>query len=78
MFYGHVKSLISIDASMTQMEKCALMECLVLINNHIKDFAKQKAFLDELMASVVTEWTSDAMRQCVLNHNIPLNYLPSY
>lgn len=43
------------------------MEALVLISNQFKDFAKQKAFLDELMASVVAEWTSEEIRQCVLN-----------
>uniref|UniRef100_A0A3B4ZEZ9 Exportin-5 n=1 Tax=Stegastes partitus TaxID=144197 RepID=A0A3B4ZEZ9_9TELE len=62
MFYNHVKKLFSSDASLTHMEKCSLMEALVLISNQFKDFAKQKAFLDELMASVVADWTSDDMR----------------
>lgn len=65
MFYNHVKKLFSSDASLTHMEKCSLMEALVLISNQFKDFAKQKAFLDELMASVVAEWTSEEIRQCV-------------
>lgn len=65
MFYNHVKKLFASDATLTHMEKCSLMEALVLISNQFKDFAKQKAFLDELMASVVTEWTSDEMRRCV-------------
>ena len=65
MFYNHVKKLFSSDATLTHMEKCSLMEALVLISNQFKDFAKQKAFLDELMASVVADWTSDEMRQCV-------------
>lgn len=65
MFYNHVKKLFSSEATLTHMEKCSLMEALVLISNQFKDFAKQKAFLDELMASVVAEWTSDEMRQCV-------------
>ena len=41
------------------------MESLVLISNEFKDFEKQKAFIDELMASVVADWTSEEMRQCV-------------
>lgn len=45
------------------MEKCALMEALVLISNQFKDYEKQKAFVDELMASVVAEWTSNEIRQ---------------
>ncbi len=63
MFYNHVKKMFSSDNLLTHMEKCALIEALVLISNHFKDFAKQKAFLDELMASVFAEWTSDEMRQ---------------
>lgn len=65
MFYNHVKKLLSSDGTLTHMEKCLLMESLVLISNQFKDFAKQKAFLDELMASVVSDWTSEEMRQCV-------------
>uniref|UniRef100_A0AAQ5X3T8 Importin N-terminal domain-containing protein n=1 Tax=Amphiprion ocellaris TaxID=80972 RepID=A0AAQ5X3T8_AMPOC len=62
MFYNHVKKLFSSEASLTHMEKFSLMEALVLISNQFKDFAKQKAFIDELMASVVADWTSDEMR----------------
>lgn len=51
---------------MSHMEKCSLLEALVLISNQFKDFAKQKAFLDELMASVIADWTSDDFKQCVL------------
>ncbi|XP_076017062.1 exportin-5 isoform X2 [Genypterus blacodes] len=61
-FYNHVKKLLSNEATLTQMEKCSLMEALVLISNQFKDFAKQKAFLEELMASVIAQWTSDEMR----------------
>lgn len=67
MFYNHVKKLFSSDATLSYMEKCTLMEALVLISNQFKDFAKQKAFLDELMASVVAELTSDEMRRWVFN-----------
>ncbi|KAF3708207.1 Exportin-5 [Channa argus] len=63
VFYNHMKKLFSSDPTLTHMEKCSLMEALVLISNQFKDFAKQKAFLDELMASVLTEWTSDEMRR---------------
>lgn len=66
MFYNHVKNLFASDATLSQMEKCALMESLILISNQFKDFAKQKAFLDELMSSVVVQWASDEMKKCVL------------
>lgn len=64
MFYNHVKKLCSSQATLSQMES-SLMESLVLISNEFKDFEKQKAFIDELMASVVADWTSEEMRQCV-------------
>lgn len=63
MFYSHVKKLFSSDATLTQMEKSSQVEALVLISNQFKDFEKQKAFLDELLASLIAEWTSDEMRQ---------------
>lgn len=62
LFYTHVKTLFSSEDTLTHKEKCSLMEALVLISNQFKDFDKQKAFLDELMVSVVAEWTSDEMR----------------
>lgn len=62
MFYNHVKKMLSNEATLTLMEKCSLIEALVLISNQFKDFEKQKAFLDELMASVIADWTSDEMR----------------
>ncbi|XP_069000739.1 exportin-5 isoform X1 [Embiotoca jacksoni] len=65
MFYNHVKKLFLSEAALTHMEKCALMEALVLTSNQFKDFEKQKAFLDELMAPVVAEWTSDDMRRAL-------------
>ncbi|XP_039995576.1 exportin-5 isoform X2 [Xiphias gladius] len=75
MFYNHVKKLFSSDATLTHMEKCSLMEALVLISNQFKDFAKQKAFLDELMASVVAEWTSDEIRHVLWDPAVFLSFV---
>ncbi|XP_036978586.1 exportin-5 isoform X1 [Acanthopagrus latus] len=75
MFYNHVKKLFSSDASLTHMEKCSLMEALVLISNQFKDFAKQKAFLDELMASVVAEWTSEEIRHVLSDPAVFLSFV---
>ncbi|KAM3606596.1 uncharacterized protein V6R79_019308 [Siganus canaliculatus] len=75
MFYDHVKKLFSSDATLTHMEKVSLMEALVLISNQFKDFAKQKAFLDELMASVVTEWTSDEMKHVLWDPAVFLSFV---
>ena len=63
MLYDYVKKLFADEALLMQMEKCALMEALVLIGNQFKDFAKQKAFLEELMGPVVARWTSTETSQ---------------
>ncbi|KAJ8250821.1 hypothetical protein COCON_G00227430 [Conger conger] len=59
MLYTHVKTLFANELLLTQMEKCALMEALVLISNQFKDYAKQEAFLQELMAPVAQRWQSE-------------------
>ncbi|XP_051008849.1 exportin-5 [Acomys russatus] len=61
MLYNHVKQLLSSELLLTQMEKCALMEALVLISNQFKDYERQKLFLEELMAPVVNIWLSEEM-----------------
>lgn len=68
MFYNHVKNLYASETTLSPMEKGSLMECLILISNHFKDFAKEKAFLDELMSSVVAQWSSEEMKTCVLTY----------
>ncbi|XP_072565537.1 exportin-5 isoform X1 [Paramormyrops kingsleyae] len=72
MLYTHVKKLFSNELLLTQMEKCALMEALVLISNQFKDYAKQKAFLEELMAPVVLRWQSEEMHQILMD---PMSFL---
>ncbi|XP_019715462.1 exportin-5 [Hippocampus comes] len=75
MFYNHVKEMFSSDATLTFLQKCALMESLVLISNEFKDFEKQKAFIDELLASVMADWTSDAMKQVLSNPAVFLSFI---
>nr|XP_020458731.1 exportin-5 [Monopterus albus] len=75
MFYNHIKKLFSSVATLTHTEKCSLMEALVLISNKFNDFVKQKAFLDELMASVVAEWTSDEMRRVLWDPAMFLSFI---
>ncbi|XP_076867648.1 exportin-5 [Brachyhypopomus gauderio] len=62
MLYTQVKKLFASEMLLTQMEKCALMEALVLLSNQFKDYGKQKAFLEELMAPVTERWLSEEMR----------------
>ncbi|XP_015276977.1 PREDICTED: exportin-5 [Gekko japonicus] len=67
MLYNHVKQLLSNELLLTQMEKCALMEALVLISNQFKDYQRQKVFLEELMSPVATLWLSEEMKRVLMN-----------
>ncbi|KAL8185702.1 UNVERIFIED_CONTAM: Exportin-5 [Gekko kuhli] len=67
MLYNHVKQLLSNELLLTQMEKCALMEALVLISNQFKDYQRQKVFLEELMSPVATLWLSEDMKRVLTN-----------
>ncbi|XP_066552566.1 exportin-5 isoform X2 [Amia ocellicauda] len=75
MLYTHVKNLFSNELLLTQMEKCALMEALVLISNQFKDYNKQKAFLEELMAPVAARWQSEEMRHVLWDPALFLAYV---
>ncbi|KAM9234440.1 exportin-5 isoform 2-T2 [Dugong dugon] len=63
MLYNHVKQLLSDELLLTQMEKCALMEALVLVSNQFKNYERQKVFLEELMAPVASIWLSEDMHR---------------
>lgn len=65
MMYEHVKRLFSDELMLTQMEKGALLEALILISNHFNDYNKQKAFLGELMAPVTAQWLAGEMKRYV-------------
>lgn len=69
MLYNHVKQLLSNELLLTQMEKCALMEALVLISNQFKDYQRQKVFLEELMSPVASLWLSEEMQR----YRVPVN-----
>lgn len=65
MFYSHVQKLITTDVTLGQMERFSLLEALVLIINQFKDHAKQKAFLDQMLGPLITDWTSEEISQSV-------------
>ncbi|NXF04708.1 XPO5 protein, partial [Smithornis capensis] len=75
MLYSHVKQLLSNELLLTQMEKCALMEALVLISNHFKDYERQKAFLEELMAPVAGLWLSPEMQRVLSDPEAFISYV---
>ncbi|TRY71295.1 hypothetical protein DNTS_007636, partial [Danionella cerebrum] len=64
VMYEQTKSLFSNESLLTPLEKCALTEALILISNQFKDYQRQKAFVEELMAPVRAQWLSEEMK-CV-------------
>lgn len=64
-FYSDVKAMFSGSDVLTFMEKCSLIEALVLISNQFKNFEKQKTFINELVAPMIAEWTSEELKTCV-------------
>ncbi|XP_033875025.3 exportin-5-like [Acipenser ruthenus] len=75
MLYSHVKRLLSNELLLTQMEKCALMEALVLLSNQFKNYEKQKAFLEELMAPVSNRWLSEEMTRVLSDPTLFLAFV---
>ncbi|NWX23534.1 XPO5 protein, partial [Aegotheles bennettii] len=75
MLYNHVKQLLSNELLLTQMEKCALMEALVLISNQFKDYERQKAFLEELLAPVAGLWLSPEMQRVLSDPEAFISYV---
>ncbi|XP_075781130.1 exportin-5 isoform X3 [Pelodiscus sinensis] len=57
------------------MEKCALMEALVLISNQFKDYQRQKVFLEELMSPVANLWLSEEMQRVLSDPEAFISYV---
>ena len=61
--YSHIKKLSLDPDELSQMEKTTLLEALVLISNEFKDYAKQSAFVADILAHVRGIWLSDAVKE---------------
>ncbi|XP_075874583.1 exportin-5 [Nelusetta ayraudi] len=75
MFYNHVQKLITTDTTLGQMERFSLVEALLLIINQFKDYDKQKAFLDQMLGPLITDWTSEEMSQVVRDPAMLLTFV---
>uniref|UniRef100_A0A8B9JMA1 Exportin 5 n=1 Tax=Astyanax mexicanus TaxID=7994 RepID=A0A8B9JMA1_ASTMX len=72
MLYTQVKDLFVNEMLLTQMEKCAMVEALVLLSNQFKDYEKQRVFLEELMAPVSARWLSEELHSILWD---PVSFL---
>ncbi|KAG1656142.1 Exportin-5 [Nymphon striatum] len=73
--YTHVKNLFQDPEQLSQMEKCTLVEALVLINNQFNDFSKQSAFIKEILQPVSSTWLSNDVKQAFVNCQGFMSYI---
>ncbi|KAM4772449.1 exportin-5 [Rhinophrynus dorsalis] len=64
LIYTHVKKLLQ-EELLTQMEKCVVMEAVVLVSNHFKNFERQSTFLAELLSPLVSIWLSEEVQRAI-------------
>lgn len=65
--YQHIKNISSDPEQLSQMEKCTLMEALILLNNEFHDYNQQSAFLQETLNPVSSIWLSTDLEQALSN-----------
>ncbi|CAG5130696.1 unnamed protein product [Candidula unifasciata] len=57
--YSCVKQLDSDRDQLSQMEKIILIEALIIVSNQFNDFARQSAFIEEVILPVKQLWSSE-------------------
>uniref|UniRef100_A0A8C5MZE0 Exportin 5 n=1 Tax=Leptobrachium leishanense TaxID=445787 RepID=A0A8C5MZE0_9ANUR len=75
LLYTQIKQLLEEEWALGQLEKCAVIEALVLVCNQLKDFQKQKSFLAEFMDSSVSIWLSEEVQRAISSPDALLSYV---
>ncbi|KAM4692893.1 exportin-5 isoform 2-T2 [Discoglossus pictus] len=65
LLYSHVKQLLSDDLQLTQMEKCSILESVVVVSNRFKNYERQRAFLAELLNPFMPIWQSEEIQRAI-------------
>ncbi|KAJ8309299.1 hypothetical protein KUTeg_014173 [Tegillarca granosa] len=60
--YSHIKIISSNDGQLSQMEKCILIEALIIVSNRFYNFEKQSVFIEEVMKPVKDLWLSSEFK----------------
>ncbi|XP_041351091.1 LOW QUALITY PROTEIN: exportin-5-like [Gigantopelta aegis] len=58
LLYSNVKKMSEDPEQLSQMEKCILMEALILVSNKFNNFEKQSSFIEEVLQPVKELWMS--------------------
>ncbi|XP_021379972.1 exportin-5-like [Mizuhopecten yessoensis] len=61
--YSHIQVISRDTEQLSQMEKCILIEALILISNKFHDFNKQSSFIEEVLKPVKDLWLSGEFKQ---------------
>ncbi|KAJ1120716.1 hypothetical protein NDU88_008877, partial [Pleurodeles waltl] len=76
ILFNHIKQLLCNELlQLTLMEKSTLTEAMVILINHLKDYHRQKVFLEELMAPVSSLWLSNEMQKVFAEPDALVHYV---
>ncbi|KAG8430021.1 hypothetical protein GDO86_018630, partial [Hymenochirus boettgeri] len=75
LLYTSVRTLLGGDQSLTQMEKCALIEVIVLVSNQLKNYEQQRNFLDQLLHPIISIWLSEEIQRAVSGPDEFISYV---
>ncbi len=73
--YSHIKKISDDPEGLSQMEKCTLIEALLLINNRFADFERQSQFIGEILVPVKEIWLAEKMRKSLWSCGQFLSYV---
>lgn len=61
--YNHIRDIGSDNEQLSQMEKCILMESLILVSNQFCNFDRQSTFIDEMLKPAKDLWISQEFKE---------------
>ncbi|XP_055878617.1 exportin-5-like isoform X2 [Biomphalaria glabrata] len=73
--YDSVKQLDSDREQLSQMEKIILIEALIIVSNQFHDFARQAAFIEEVIAPVKELWSSEDFNKAFSSPEYFMDYV---
>ncbi|XP_033734576.1 exportin-5-like [Pecten maximus] len=73
--YSHIQVISRDTEQLSQMEKCILIEALILISNKFHDFTKQSSFIEEVLKPVKDLWLSEEFKQAFWSPEKFMSYI---
>ncbi|XP_060568064.1 exportin-5-like, partial [Ruditapes philippinarum] len=73
--FNHIQSISNDPDNLSQMERCILMEAMILISNNFNNFEKQSAFIEEVLKPVKEFWSSEEFRMAFWSTDKFMSYV---